>query len=403
MSSSIDQLISKLTASLQDGTFVKLSLGNYKGSDDQLQKIMVRPIDTKRGARLYFLYKAKTRDTAKNYDLAEGVGLIEKLLGEGFRTAHLFTTANDHQLDISAKGKTRLVTSKPTFQNVPERDHDRPKKRLVDASSFYLKALGVTTDQGVVRSSQQDKWQQINKFVEILDGLVERAALGRDKKLRLVDMGSGKGYLTFAAYDHLRNALGFEVEMTGIDDRGELITLCSEIAAAAGFAGLRFEQGRIETADIGEVDVLIALHACNTATDDALYKGIKAGAKVLIAAPCCHQELRPQLMPPAVLEPVMKHAVMLEREAETLTDGIRAMLLESLGYRTRIFEFVSVEHTPKNNMIAATLRADVKPDGSMVRKVDALMAFYGIRQQRFRSLLADTIERPTERDMHASL
>src|SRR5262249_28255295 len=163
------------------------------------------------------------------------------------------------------------------------------------------------------------------------------------KMFRIVDMGSGKGYLTFAAYDYFRNVLGLDVEITGVDVKGDLIAKCNEIAIASDFHNLKFVVGGISDFDIEAVDILIALHACNTATDEAIYKGIEANASLIVVAPCCHQELRPQIKAPEILRDVLKHGVMLERTAEFVTDALRSLLLERSGYSTKLFEFVPVE------------------------------------------------------------
>src|SRR5262249_8714978 len=152
--------------------------------------------------------------------------------------------------------------------------HDRTKALQIDQSGFYLKALGITTDPGGVRDKQQDKWRQINKFVEILAKLFEKSELSGRNELKIVDMGCGKGYLTFATYDYFKNRLGINVQITGVDTRKELVDLCNEIAAASEFSCLKFVTSTIDEFDVGDVNILIALHACNTATDDAIFKGI---------------------------------------------------------------------------------------------------------------------------------
>ena len=199
-----EKFIREFAASLKNGTFVKMTLGNYKGTDEHLQKILVRLVKTKKGARLYFLYRGDTRDTAKNFDFDTGIALISEALDGQFFSGHLFTTEHDLQLDIGKKGKSRLNVAKPTFKAIPQLDHDREKKEQIDSGSFYLKALGITDDTGRVRDQQRDKWRQINKFVEVLASLVEKSELKEKLKLRIVDMGSGKGYLTFAAYDYFK-------------------------------------------------------------------------------------------------------------------------------------------------------------------------------------------------------
>ncbi|HYJ90575.1 MAG TPA: SAM-dependent methyltransferase [Pyrinomonadaceae bacterium] len=390
MTENIDKFIDALRESLVKKTFVKLTLGNYKGADKHLQKIQVRLISTKKGTRLYFLYRSDTRDTAKNYSFEEGIEIVHTLLGRDFLGAHLFTTENDFQLDTGKRG-SRLNIAKPTFKSAPSVTHDREKQRWVDQSAFYLKVLGVTSEDGEVRNRAQDKWRQINRYIEILASLIDGSRLGRKPHIRLVDMGSGKGYLTFAAYDYFRNVHGLNISVTGVEIKPDLVEKCNEIAVASEFTGLKFVRGGIADFDIESTDVLIALHACNTATDDAIYKGIQAGASIIVVAPCCHQELRPQIKPPNMLRDVLKHGVLLERTAEFVTDSLRSLLLERSGYATKLLDFVPVEHTPKNLMLVGT--RDPSPDraSEIDHEIAEIKSFYSIEHQRLETLLESSI------------
>jgi Methyltransferase domain len=388
MTDNVEIFIGELARSLKDDTFVKLSLGNYKGTDPHLQKLLVRLVNTNKGKRLYILFRSDTRDTAKNFDFDTSVGMIAEAFDNGFQSGHLFTTANDFQLTLGKKGKARLNVGKPTFKTLPSLDHDRKKTAQVDPGSFYLKALGITDDNGRVRDREQDKWKQINKFVEILASLVDKSELKDRPSLRIVDMGSGKGYLTFAAYDYFANVRNVSVNITGVDTKSELVDLCNGIASASQFEGLRFAVGTIGEFDGGEIDILIALHACNTASDDALYKGIMANAELIVAAPCCHQEIRPQIKPPPMFRDILKHGVMLERVAETVTDGLRSLLLERSGYATKLFEFVSTEHTPKNNMLVGTRLQTPNDPSQYDEQIREVKSFYGIKQHHLEQLLA---------------
>jgi SAM-dependent methyltransferase len=383
----VEKFISEFARALQEETFVKMSLGNYKGADEHLQKLLMRLIETRKGKRLFFLYRYDTRDTAKNHDYDESVKILRKLLGTDFFSGHLFTVENDFQLDIGRKGKSRLNVAKPTFKTKPPLAHDREKKRFVNAGSFYLRALGITTDRGEIRDKQQDKWKQINKFVETLANLFDKSGLKDRTELKIIDMGSGKGYLTFATYDFFKNIRGLDVKVTGIDTKKELVGLCNDIAQAAEFENLKFVTGWIGDFDVKDVDILIALHACNTATDDAIFKGIKAEADLIVVAPCCHQEIRPQITPPEMLKNILKHGIMLEREAESITDGLRALLLEKSGYQTKLFEFIATEHTPKNNMIVGTKQKKRADAAKFDEQVRAIKDFYGIKKQRLENLL----------------
>lgn len=387
MIENVEKFITEFARSLTEETFVKMTLGNYKGVDEHLQKLLLRLIETRKGNRLFFLYRYNTRDTAKNHDFDESVKILRSILGKDFFSGHLFTTENDFQLDIGRKGKSRLNVAKPTFKTKPALDHNREKKIQVNPNAFYLKALGITTDRGEIRDKQHDKWKQINKFVETLASLFDKSQLKDCKELNIIDMGSGKGYLTFATYDFFKNIRGIDVKVTGVDTKLQLIGLCNDIAKASEFENLKFVNGWIGDFDVENVDILIALHACNTATDDAIFKGIKAKADLIVVAPCCHQEIRPQIMPPEMLKNILKHGIMLEREAELITDGLRALLLEKSGYQTKLFEFISTEHTPKNNMIVGTLQKKTPDEEEVIEQVKAIKDFYGIKEQRLENLL----------------
>ena len=200
-------------------------------------------------------------------------------------------------------------------------------------------------------------------------------------------MGCGKGYLTFAV-SQLLGQMGLEgSKVTGIELRPALVEECNRIARACGMAGLEFQAGSIAGAAFDKVDALIALHACDTATDDALARGVRAGARLIVVSPCCHKEVRPQLVPPPVLEVALRHGILLERHAEFVTDALRAALLEWAGYDTKVFEFIASEHTAKNLMITAVKRRREGSVEKLAARVRDLAQFYGVRQQRLAELL----------------
>ncbi|MEO5857463.1 MAG: SAM-dependent methyltransferase [Pyrinomonadaceae bacterium] len=390
MEETVRQFIAELRQSVENGTFVKLTLGNYRGDDDSLQKILARPVETNKGNRILFQYRRKRNSNVANFDAEDAISHVEKLLTDGFRSGHLFTTVKDLQLTIG-KRSAKITPGRASFTDPAQTSHDREKTYLVDRNAYYLKALGITTDSGSVRSDARDKWKQINKFVEILTGLYESSDLKEKPSLNVVDMGSGKGYLTFAAYDHLvrigSESDGVRVEVTGVESRPYLVELCNQIARAGAYDGLNFVPSTIADFGVDNIDILIALHACDTATDDALSKGIAGNASIIVAAPCCHHEVKAQMRSPDLLAGILKHPVMHERTAETITDGLRSLLLEREGYKTKMFEFVSTEHTPKNNMLVAT-RAKQPVDRQKIQhQIDALKSEFGIGSQRLDSLL----------------
>jgi len=377
-----------LDESLAEGRFVKLTLARYRGSEAGLKNVYVRPVSLKAGERLSFLYRYQTRDLVRNHTHAEGSALVRELLGAGFSSGHLFTTAEDLRLEVSRRGESRLRRESPTFSAPATAEHDRRKRRAVEpAGSVYLHALGVTNERGEVRPAMGDKLRQINKFVETVAGLHASSPLAGRGDLSVVDMGSGKGYLTFAVYDYFNHVAGLRAAVTGVEARAELVALCNDVARRAGFERLSFRTGHIQDFELPATDLLIALHACDTATDDAIYKGVAAGASVIVTAPCCHREVRPQIEPPAALRGVLRHGHLLEREAESVTDSLRALLLEGAGYRVKVFEFISTEHTRKNTMIAAVRREGPEGREAALAEYRALKEFYRIREQRLETLL----------------
>jgi SAM-dependent methyltransferase len=388
-----EKFFASLDESLAGGHFGKLTLARYRGPDADLKNVYVRRVELKGGERLSFLYRYKTRDIVKNHAVEDGRRMLREMLGAEFASGHLFTSKEVLQLEFNRKGESRLVTHQPTFASAPAAEHDRRKRRTIDAAgSLYLRALGVTNERGEVRPAMGDKFRQINKFVEIIAGLYGSSTLAGREDISVVDMGSGKGYLTFAIYDYFANVLGLRASVTGVEARPELVELCNDTARLAGFERLSFHPGYIQDFELPRTDVLIALHACDTATDDAIHKGIAAGASVIVTAPCCHKEVKPQIEMPESLRAVLRHGHLLEREAESVTDSLRALLLESAGYRVKVFEFISTEHTRKNTMIAA-VRYDVAASReatnreAALREYRALKEFYGIREQRLEKLL----------------
>jgi hypothetical protein len=256
------------------------------------------------------------------------------------------------------------------------------------ANAQFLVKLGVTSADGTARPGMADKLRQVERFVEILGHLVDGCALRDAKEVRVCDMGAGKGYLTFATHEFFR-ARGVAAEVTGVEQRADLVEQTNRVAAELGLGMLNFSQGEIGAFALPEkLDVLIALHACDTATDDALAAGVRAGARLIVAAPCCHKEVRRELIPPPMLAGVLRHGILAERQAELLTDGLRALALEAAGYEAKVFEFISNEHTGKNVMIAAVKR-DAPGDGAAaLAELRALMEFFGLRSQRLADALA---------------
>lgn len=343
-----------LTDAVSANTFVKLALTKPTPQADDLKSVDIRPITVKRELKLSFTYHHKTRDIVKNYTPEESLPILAKLLSQTFIAGRIFTL--DADILIAVTGKNYAVTRHgATSKEVPSLSHDRPKNRLLDdATKPYLQHLGLADSHGQILKSAQDKFRQINKYIEILDGLIKQ--LPEQDIIRVADMGSGKGYLTFALYDHLTNTIGRKAQVTGVEFRPDMVKLCNDIAKKNGFTGLTFIQGTIDSFDCSGTDIVIALHACDTATDDALAKAVKAEASLIVVAPCCHKQVRRDMKPDTAhpLHFLLRYGTYAERTAEMLTDGLRSQILELSGYTTNLFEFISGDHTPKNVMIVAT-------------------------------------------------
>ncbi len=419
-----------LRAALADGTLVKLTLGKPRpgAPDPTLRNVFARPVVLKAGPQVSLVFRHATRDVTKNLPPAEAAVVLAELLADAFLDAHLFTPLQTAQLeqnaDAARPARLRLITA-DSAPPIPAAGHDRAKNRLLDPAAPWLRALGVTNDRAQPREGMAHKYRQIEKFAELLRDLLAEAGLAEAAQtsggqvsvpsalpppcpspLRIADMGAGKGYLTFA----LAALLGTRADITGLERRADLVAAANRLAADSGFAThLRFIEGDIPvppptgpnigpwSLDLGHfntsspapgLDVLIALHACDTATDDALAAGLAAGARLLVVSPCCQKELRPQLTPTAVLADALRHGIFQERQAEFVTDALRAQLLECAGFRAKVFEFISTEHTAKNLLIAAH-RVHAADDPAfaaqrarLLARTRAFAAFYGIREHR---------------------
>jgi hypothetical protein len=382
----LGRFLDKLRDSLEQQTFAKITLSRGRGGSG-LRNVYGRLVELKAGTAVSFTLRYANRDVTRNEAPVDAPGAIEQWLGADFEEAHLFTTTGDWKLRAEHGGEWKMKAARPTFSATLATSHDRPKVRAIANAPFLVK-LGVTAADGTARPGMADKLRQVERFVEILGHLVDGCALRDAKAVHVCDMGAGKGYLTFATHEFFR-ARGVAAEVIGVEQRAELVEKTNRVATDLKLEGLRFVQGAIGAFELpAGLDVLIALHACDTATDDALVAGVRAGAKLIVAAPCCQKEVRREFSPPAVLAGVLRHGILAERQAELLTDGLRALALETAGYGASVFEFISSEHTGKNVMIAATKR-DVPGDGAAARaELRALMDFFGLRSQR----LVDALE-----------
>ncbi|ABG60525.1 conserved hypothetical protein; possible SAM-dependent methyltransferase [Cytophaga hutchinsonii ATCC 33406] len=360
----------ELARSLSDHTFVKMTVSNPVSKQESLQTLYVRYIEIKQVGNLSITYRYKTNDQVKNHTIEAGIREIEKCLTHTFRNAVLFTTEKDFSFLRSKKGKITVQKSKPTFSASQHVSHDRQKVKRASGDQAYLMHLGITDANGILIPKMADKYRQINKYLEIIEDLIESVKL--PEEVHIVDMGSGKGYLTFALYDYLVHDKGLNVRVTGIELREELVTYCNDIASTCGFSKLSFICKPIQKYTEKQIDILIALHACDTATDDAIYKGIVSDAKLIVCAPCCHKQIRQQVKGIEQESPLLKFGIFKERQFEMVTDTIRALILEQHSYHTKVFEFISNEHTRKNVMLVGAKAENIIEDRTLQSKIEGI-------------------------------
>lgn len=390
----IATFLQRLADACADDSFARLTLSSPVDPDAAVQRIVARLVEIQGARCLSFTLREAKRDTTQNVPLAEVQTFVERELRR-FRAAMLATTDADWQLQLGdGDGAGKLIRHKPSQKSKPARAHDESKKTYLGADALpWLQVLDLVDQQGRTKPKLADKKAQLDRYVEILAHLAQDCGWGAGEDqpaLRLVDVGCGKGHLTFAAWHLVANVLRRPVAALGVEARPELVEQANARAAAVGAQGLRFVAGDIGTAPLPAVDALVALHACNTATDHAIRRGIEARAKLVVVAPCCHQEVRPQLGSPAPLGPVLRHGFMAERMAEWATDGLRALVLEWAGYKTKVVEFVSSEHTGKNVMIAGVRDDAPRSDAQVAEaraRIGAFKAFFGIGAQALDPLL----------------
>ena len=318
-------------------------------------KVKLRPVELK--GKIF--YQASMTEGPKvyhkNYSREEMIDYLEHAMEE-FRQLQVTGRSQDGSILISKKGKATIKTKHhETTQNekVKIAPHNRVKQYILKEGTAapFLVDLGVMTKDGKIVASRYDKFRQINRFLEFIRDILPK--LPKDREITILDFGCGKSYLTFAMYYYLRELEGFDVNIIGLDLKEDVIRHCSELARSYGYDKLHFYQGDIAGYEgVSSVDMVVTLHACDTATDYALAKAVGWGASVILSVPCCQHELNRQIHN-EVLAPVFSYGVLKERIAALMTDGLRAQMLEQAGYDTQILEFIDMEHTPKNLLIRA--------------------------------------------------
>lgn len=348
----IEQLIETMITKLQDGTFINATISQPRQKSDELKRVRLKAVELRDTLHIQFEYQYERVLNHKNIPVTEVADEITELLNR-FRQVHAEFQQETVHVQISKKFKVLWKTNQTTSKKEVNLSHNRKKNYLLDEDQVYpfLVRLGVQTKEGKVRNQHQDKFRQINRFIEFIDDSL--AHLPKDRTIRILDFGSGKSYLTFALYHYLHIEKGLNLKVTGLDLKKEVIEECQQIADDLQYENLEFLVGDIN--DYNEetaVDMVVTLHACDIATDMALGRAVKWGAKVILSVPCCQHELFSQIQAPA-LDVMLQHGLIKERFSALATDSIRAELLSLVGYDTQLLEFIDMENTPKNILIRA--------------------------------------------------
>lgn len=300
--------------------------------------------------QLEYVYDKKVIHENLSADLA--IDKLNEFLELDFRQVNVFAKDADYQALISKKGKVK-VSKKVPSRKLENLSHNKEKNYLIrdGEKCDFLIELEVMTSEGKVKPSRYNKFRQINRFLELVEDVVSN--LDSNEKVKIIDFGCGKSYLTFALYYYLVNLKSYEVDIIGLDLKEDVIDFCNDVAQKLNYEGLLFKYGNIKDYEMkGSVDLIITLHACDTATDAALIKGITWDVKNILSVPCCQHEFFPQIKQEK-LNPLLKHGILKERVSALMTDSLRGMYLEAFGYEVNIMEFIDLEHTPKNILIKA--------------------------------------------------
>ena len=369
---SLELAFAKATELISDqNNFVRAVLsGRRRNMQTEYERIDIRPVQLKDGLRLQLVMSEEKQDTTKNIGI--DADKILELLNSGYANVLVEFTTGSYSLRITKKGEALIHEAKGVFERSVS--HDRTKERLLDASDPFLIEVGISDHKGSIKPSMQDKYRQVEEFLRIL----EPALPEKKEKLSIVDLGCGHAYLTFATHQYLRKS-GIDAHVIGIDVRENSRDRNNAIAKKLGITdSIEFRAEEISETKIESADIAIALHACDTATDDAIAWGVQHGVQLLLIAPCCHHDLQVQIQDiPEPWPMLTRHGIMRERLGDLLTDSFRTQILKLLGYRVDAIEFVGGEHTPRNLMIRAT-KTGAKPEPIEIARYKEMLAQWNV-------------------------
>ncbi len=381
---------------LDEDTFVELTLKDVlRSKQTPYRKVVVRPVLVKKKRHLQFSSFTNTQDITKNYRGEDAVRQLDELLSQPYGSIHLRSTSGDVRVRVKSDAQAEVQHSAPAPQATPPTlTHDRAKALPLppEQPDPFLREIGIQNDQGGVRPQMRAKLTQINEFLKLLD---HTGGAGRadGSSIEVLDLGCGSAHLTFAAYHYLNHVRGIPARVTGVDRNPTLIKKCEALRERLGYVDLSFERKAIaEYEPPRPPDLVLSLHACDTATDDALALAVRWEARAVLSAPCCHHYLNTRIRSD-VFAPVLRHGILKQRTADILTDAFRALVLRIMGYRTDVIEFINPEHTSRNLMIRA-VRTSESDHASYVREYEELKAFWDVTPY-LEKLLGDKLQERT--------
>lgn len=361
---------------MQEGSFISVTISQPKDKNSQVRNIYFRPVLLNEDHMIQMVIKYPNREETKNLSEPDFLAFLQLSLQHHFGYAHILFSTQEGHLLISKRGFASLKWKKTVLTPVQLPVHDKEKQYLVAPDAPYLKPLGISSASGNIIKEHYKKYKQISRYIELFAPLTD--GLNKADPASIVDMGCGKGYLTFAMHDWMKSRGFTDLKTTGIDLKADVIQSNNRIADDLAYAGLNFVIGSIEETPSLAPDILVALHACDTATDDALFYGIDQAARIIVVAPCCHKQVRKSIGENDLTTSLFRYGIIKERFATDLTDLIRANILRANGYQVKIMEFVGFEHTPKNIMISAVYTGHKNPDA--LKEIASWMALFGIKE-----------------------
>lgn len=368
----MEELRGRLSAALSDRLY-QVVISNPRKKEGAF-KIKIRPVMVKGELCFQETVSEGTQVFHRNYEKQEMLSRILFYMEEGFRQLEAESMDGKVTALVSKKGKVTVKCKSKGEASLhkPNMSHNRAKNYILEEGTAvpFLVDLGVQAKDGRIIRSKYDKFKQINRYLEFVEDILP--SLEGEGTLHIIDFGCGKSYLTFALYYYLHELKGKEVCITGLDLKKDVIEKCNLLAQGYGYKGLHFYQGDISTFQEAEkVDMVVTLHACDTATDYAIKKAVDWKSKVIFTVPCCQHEVNGQIQN-ELMEPVLKYGLLKERMAALITDGIRANLLEEAGYDTQVLEFIDMEHTPKNILIRAVKRQKTEAGAGKENKIGCM-------------------------------